>query len=96
MVQIPEALGVKGRPVFDDFDGQPTHADEGQQAEIIWTFDKPGTFEYGCLIPGHFEAGMKGTVYVETTPMAASGGVSHGVVGSSKQLPDEHLDDHGR
>jgi hypothetical protein len=66
------------------------HADEGQQAEIIWTFDKPGTFEYGCLIPGHFEAGMKGTVYVETTPMAASGGASHGVVGSSTQQANEH------
>lgn len=40
------------------------HADEGQTAEIIWTFTKPGTFEYGCLVPGHYEAGMHGTVTV--------------------------------
>jgi len=40
------------------------HADEGQTAEIIWTFTKVGTFEYGCLIPGHYEAGMHGTVIV--------------------------------
>lgn len=66
------------------------HADEGQQAEIIWTFDKPGTFEYGCLIPGHFEAGMKGTVYVETRPSAASSGVSHGFAGSPMELNVDH------
>lgn len=40
------------------------HADEGQTAEIIWTFSKTGTFEFGCLIPGHYDAGMRGTVTV--------------------------------
>lgn len=40
------------------------HAKEGQTAEIIWTFSKLGTFEYGCLVPGHYEAGMRGTVVV--------------------------------
>lgn len=40
------------------------HADEGQTAEIIWTFSKPGTFEYGCLIPGHYDSGMKGLITV--------------------------------
>jgi uncharacterized cupredoxin-like copper-binding protein len=68
------------------------HADEGQQAEIIWTFDRPGTFEYGCLIPGHFEAGMKGTIYVETDPVAAGGGVSHGIASDWTQ----NLNDRGR
>lgn len=68
------------------------HADEGQQAEIIWTFDRPGTFEYGCLIPGHFEAGMKGTVYVETSPISAGGAVRHGFAAS----PEQKQDDHGR
>lgn len=33
-------------------------------AEIVWRFTKPGTFEYACLIPGHYEAGMLGTVVV--------------------------------
>ena len=40
------------------------HANEGQTAEIVWTFSKPGTFEYGCLIPGHYDAGMKGVIVV--------------------------------
>jgi uncharacterized cupredoxin-like copper-binding protein len=33
-------------------------------SEILWLFDKVGTFEYACLIPGHYDAGMKGIVVV--------------------------------
>lgn len=33
--------------------------------ELLWKFSKAGTFEYGCLIPGHREAGMHGTVIVK-------------------------------
>ncbi|MEP7262319.1 MAG: cupredoxin family protein [Usitatibacter sp.] len=40
------------------------HVAPGRKEEITWTFDKPGTFMYGCLIPGHWEAGMKGAVVV--------------------------------
>jgi uncharacterized cupredoxin-like copper-binding protein len=32
--------------------------------EIVWQFTKAGTFEFACLIPGHYEAGMKGVVIV--------------------------------
>jgi len=34
-------------------------------SEILWRFSKRGTFEFGCLIPGHREAGMTGTVIVK-------------------------------
>jgi len=34
-------------------------------AEIIWRFTKRGEFEYGCLIPGHREAGMTGKIVVK-------------------------------
>lgn len=34
-------------------------------SEIVWQFTKPGEFEFACLIPGHLEAGMKGTVVVK-------------------------------
>lgn len=34
-------------------------------AEILWRFSKRGTFEFACLIPGHREAGMIGTVVVK-------------------------------
>ena len=33
--------------------------------EIVWRFTKRGTFEFACLIPGHYESGMKGTVVVK-------------------------------
>ena len=38
------------------------HVAPGRTGELIWTFDKSGQVEFACLIPGHFEAGMKGKV----------------------------------
>ncbi|TPJ77149.1 cupredoxin family protein [Mesorhizobium sp. B2-6-2] len=36
----------------------------GASGEIIWTFTTPGSFEFACLIPGHYENGMKGAITV--------------------------------
>jgi len=36
-----------------------------QTSEIIWKFTKAGQFEFACLIPGHRDAGMIGTVDVK-------------------------------
>lgn len=33
--------------------------------EILWRFTKPGTFDFSCLIPGHRQSGMFGTITVE-------------------------------
>ncbi|MGJ5619091.1 copper-binding protein [Sulfitobacter sp. MF3-043] len=38
--------------------------DEGQSGEVIWTFANEGTFEFACLIPGHYESGMHGPITV--------------------------------
>ena len=35
------------------------------KSEILWRFSKRGTFEFACLIPGHRQAGMIGTVIVK-------------------------------
>ena len=40
------------------------HVDPGKEMEIIWQFTQSGNFEFGCLLPGHFQAGMKGTITV--------------------------------
>ena len=40
------------------------HVAAGKRGEIVWQFNRPGHFEFGCLIPGHFEAGMRGTINV--------------------------------
>ncbi len=33
--------------------------------EIVWRFPAAGEFAFACLIPGHLEAGMKGTILVK-------------------------------
>jgi len=38
----------------------------GAQGEIIWQFTKSGPVNFACLMPGHFEAGMKGQVNVSS------------------------------
>ena len=40
------------------------HVAPGKSGEMGWRFTKAGTFYYGCLQPGHFEAGMVGKVIV--------------------------------
>ena len=40
------------------------HVNPGQTGEIVWTFNRAGTFEFACLIAGHFQAGMVGTITV--------------------------------
>jgi uncharacterized cupredoxin-like copper-binding protein len=39
--------------------------DAGKSGEMLWRFSKAGTFEFACLIPGHREAGMHGTLLVK-------------------------------
>ena len=38
--------------------------DAGKSGQIVWRFDKAGTVSFGCLEPGHYAAGMKGSVSV--------------------------------
>jgi uncharacterized cupredoxin-like copper-binding protein len=40
------------------------HIGPGQSGEIVWHFNRPGSFEFACLIAGHYEAGMRGTLTV--------------------------------
>jgi uncharacterized cupredoxin-like copper-binding protein len=38
------------------------HAKAGEIARKNIVFDKPGEYEFSCDLPGHREAGMKGTL----------------------------------
>ena len=40
------------------------HVAPGKSGAIVWQFNRPGAFHFACLIAGHFEAGMVGTVVV--------------------------------
>jgi uncharacterized cupredoxin-like copper-binding protein len=41
-----------------------THVAPDKRGEIVWTFNRAGEFEFACLIGGHYQAGMKGTIRV--------------------------------
>nr|WP_314482003.1 cupredoxin family protein [uncultured Pseudomonas sp.] len=36
----------------------------GETAELTWTFTKTDNLEFACNVPGHYQAGMVGTVKV--------------------------------
>ena len=40
------------------------HVEAGKTAKTIWNFNRAGEFDFACLIPGHYEAGMVGKVVV--------------------------------
>ncbi len=37
----------------------------GQTSSLLWRFSHKGDLEFACLIPGHYEAGMRGVVVVK-------------------------------
>ncbi len=41
------------------------HVDPGKRGDIIWHFNRVGEFEFACLIAGHYQAGMRGTLVVK-------------------------------
>ena len=40
------------------------HVPPGRTGEIVWAFNRAGTFEFACLIAGHYQAGMAGVIKV--------------------------------
>jgi uncharacterized cupredoxin-like copper-binding protein len=40
------------------------HVPPGREGEVVWTFNRPGEFEFACLIAGHYQAGMVGIITV--------------------------------
>jgi uncharacterized cupredoxin-like copper-binding protein len=40
------------------------HVSAGKTGGIIWTFNRPGEFDFACLIAGHYQAGMVGKISV--------------------------------
>jgi uncharacterized cupredoxin-like copper-binding protein len=51
-------------PNMEHDESYMAHVGPGKTGEIIWTFNKAGTFDYACLIAGHYQAGMVGKVTV--------------------------------
>jgi uncharacterized cupredoxin-like copper-binding protein len=63
---LAEHAGLMKRfPEMEHADANMAHVKPGKAGEIVWQFTKPGEFEFACLQPGHFEAGMVGKVTVK-------------------------------
>jgi len=41
------------------------HVDAGKQGDLVWKFNRAGEFDFACLIPGHYQAGMVGKILVK-------------------------------
>jgi uncharacterized cupredoxin-like copper-binding protein len=57
------ALMVK-HPGMEHDEPYMAHVAPGKSGEIVWRFNRPGEFEFACLIAGHYSAGMKGKITV--------------------------------
>ena len=40
------------------------HVAPAKQEDLVWQFNRTGSFEFACLIAGHFQAGMRGSFTV--------------------------------
>jgi len=59
------AAMMKKMPGMEHADANMVIVDPGKTGEIVWQFSKAGKFDFVCLQPGHFEAGMKGKIAVK-------------------------------
>jgi uncharacterized cupredoxin-like copper-binding protein len=62
---LKHAVAMKKNPHMAHHDPNAITLTPYVDGELLWKFTQAGTFEYGCLIPGHREAGMHGTVVVK-------------------------------
>ena len=56
---------MKKFPGMEHDEPHMTHVKPGKSGEIVWQFTNAGEFQFACLVPGHFEAGMVGKVSVK-------------------------------
>jgi len=56
---------MKKFPEMEHADANMAHVKPGASGAVVWQFTKAGEFQFACLQPGHFEAGMVGKVTVK-------------------------------
>ena len=55
---------MRKHPHMEHEDAWMAHVAPGRTESLVWQFTSAGEFHYGCLVPGHFEAGMVGRIRV--------------------------------
>ncbi|MGE4236862.1 cupredoxin domain-containing protein [Hydrogenophaga sp.] len=58
------AAAMKKFPGMEHDEPYMAHVGPGKKGEIVWNFNKVGEFDFACLLPGHYEAGMVGKIKV--------------------------------
>lgn len=53
---------MKKFPEMEQPDPNMTHVKPGAAGPIVWRLHQTGAYQFACLHPGHFEAGMVGKV----------------------------------
>ena len=68
------------------------HVKPGTTNAIIWNFNRPGDFDFACLVAGHYQAGMVGKIAVlapgkssSTSPAQATSSAAATPVASTTQ-----------
>ncbi len=56
---------MKKHPGMEHDEPHMLHVPPGKRGELGWRFTRAGEFYFGCLVPGHFEAGMVGRIFVK-------------------------------
>ena len=55
---------MRKHPQMEHDEPYMAHVAPGKTETLLWHFTVPGEFYYGCLVAGHFEAGMLGKLTV--------------------------------
>ena len=55
---------MKKNPEMEHDDANSVDVKPGKTGKIVWHFTKAGRVDFACLEPGHYDAGMKGSVTV--------------------------------
>jgi len=56
---------MKQFPGMEHDEPHMAHVASGAMEEMGWQFTESGEFFFGCLVPGHFDAGMRGRIIVQ-------------------------------
>ncbi|GLK74566.1 cupredoxin family protein [Ancylobacter dichloromethanicus] len=62
---VAHAEQMRKNPDMEHDDPNSKRLSANQNGDIVWRFTNAGTFEFACLIPGHMESGMVGTIIVK-------------------------------
>jgi uncharacterized cupredoxin-like copper-binding protein len=51
-------------PGMEHDEAHMVHVKPAGTEPLVWNFNRPGEFQFACLLPGHYQAGMVGTIVV--------------------------------